>query len=47
MIRQKLIAAIAFLFIFSCINAQEKKDSKKWDVSNPDGPYKEVSFYYE
>ena len=44
MIRQKLIAAIAFLFIFSCINAQEKKDSKKWDVTNPDGPYKEVSF---
>ncbi len=44
MLRQKLIAAMAFLFIFSCINGQEKKDSKKWDVSNPDGPYKQISF---
>ncbi len=44
MIRQKLSAAIALLFIVSIINAQDKKDAKKWDVSNPDGPYKEVSF---
>lgn len=42
--RQKLFAAIALLFIISFINAQEKKDAKKWDVSNPEGPYKEVSF---
>ncbi|MEI9809599.1 MAG: hypothetical protein WDO16_18030 [Bacteroidota bacterium] len=44
MIRQKLFAAIALLFIISSVNAQEKKDAKKWDVSNPEGPYKEVSF---
>jgi imidazolonepropionase-like amidohydrolase/Tol biopolymer transport system component len=24
--------------------AQDKKETKKWDVSNPEGPYKEVSF---
>ena len=24
--------------------AQDKKDTKKWDVNNPTGPYKEVSF---
>ncbi|MDP4264882.1 MAG: amidohydrolase family protein [Bacteroidota bacterium] len=44
MIRQKLIATIVFLFIISFITAQDKKDAKKWDVSNPEGPYKEVSF---
>ncbi|HEY6504770.1 MAG TPA: hypothetical protein VIZ28_12395, partial [Chitinophagaceae bacterium] len=44
MIRQKLFAAITFLFVVSFINAQDKKDAKKWDVSNPEGPYKEVSF---
>src|SRR5258706_8284343 len=44
MIRQELIVIIIFLFIGSAINAQEKKDSKKWDVSNPEGPYKEISF---
>ncbi len=43
MIRQKLIAIVTFLSIVSFLNAQEKKD-KKWDVSNPDGPYKEVTF---
>ena len=41
---QKLIFAIVSLFIISFINAQEKKDAKKWNVNNPEGPYKEVSF---
>ena len=41
---QKLIVAIVSLFIISFINAQEKKDAKKWNVNNPEGPYKEVSF---
>ena len=31
------------LCICMSMQGQEKKD-KKWDVSNPDGPYKEVSF---
>ncbi len=44
MIRQKLIAVVTFLFIFSFINGQDKKEAKKWDVNNPEGPYKEVSF---
>ena len=44
MIGQKLIVAIAFLFILSFTNAQEKKDAKKWDVNNPEGVYKDVSF---
>ncbi|HEY6504722.1 MAG TPA: amidohydrolase family protein [Chitinophagaceae bacterium] len=44
MIRQKLFAATTFLFVVSFINAQDKKDAKKWDVFNPEGPYKEVSF---
>lgn len=36
-----------FLFAFLSITAfaqDKKKDLKKWDVSNPDGPYKEVNF---
>ncbi|MBL7739885.1 MAG: PD40 domain-containing protein [Chitinophagaceae bacterium] len=41
---RQLFAATVLLFTISFINAQEKKDAKKWDVSNPDGPYKEVSF---
>ncbi|MBL7742666.1 MAG: PD40 domain-containing protein [Chitinophagaceae bacterium] len=41
---RQLFAAIVFLFTISFVNAQDKKDSKKWDVSNPEGPYKEVSF---
>lgn len=43
----KLITGIFFLSIILSSNAQEKKEKdkeKKWDVSNPDGPYKEVSF---
>ena len=36
---------MAFLFSFFSSPAQDKKEKeKKWDVSNPEGPYKEVSF---
>lgn len=41
---RRLFAATILLLISSLILAQEKKDTKKWDVSNPGGPYKEVSF---
>lgn len=44
MICQKLSVAIVLLFVVSFIQAQEKKDAKKWDVSNPEGPYKDVAF---
>ena len=44
MIYQKLSVAIVLLFVVSFIQAQEKKDAKKWDVSNPEGPYKDVAF---
>ena len=44
MFRPKLLTAIAFLSIIFVGNAQDKKDAKKWDVSNPEGPYKEVAF---
>ncbi|MET0393657.1 MAG: amidohydrolase family protein [Chitinophagaceae bacterium] len=37
-----MAAGIAFLSL-SLLQAQEKKD-KKWEVANPDGPYKEVAF---
>ena len=43
----KLIAGIIFLSNILCVQAQEKKEKekeKKWDVSNPEGHYKEVSF---
>ena len=41
-----LRATIVISFVSLCFSAtaQDKKDSKKWDVSNPGGPYKEVSF---
>lgn len=32
------------LLISFCAQADEKKDKKKWDVENPGGPQKEVSF---
>jgi imidazolonepropionase-like amidohydrolase/Tol biopolymer transport system component len=44
MYRQKLLVSITIFALIFCARAQEKKDGKKWDVSNPDGPYKEVSF---
>ena len=31
-------------FLLTQLHAQEKKTEKKWDVSNPEGPYKEVAF---
>ena len=43
----KLIAGIILLSNILCVQAQEKKEKEKeekWDVSNPEGPYKEVSF---
>jgi len=40
--RYCLIITAALLLQFA-LPAQEKKD-KKWDVSNPEGPFKEVSF---
>jgi Tol biopolymer transport system component len=43
----KWIAGIIFLSNILWVNAQEKKEKdkeKKWDVTNPEGPYKEVSF---
>ena len=44
MTARQLLSAIAILFSLS-IYAQEKKDDKKkWDVNNPEGPFKEVSF---
>lgn len=41
---KKGLAAVILLTLISCLHAQEKKDAKKWDVNNPGGPYKEVSF---
>lgn len=43
MVARLLLSAIAVLF-FANTNAQDKKDDKKWDVNNPEGPFKEVSF---
>jgi imidazolonepropionase-like amidohydrolase/Tol biopolymer transport system component len=43
MFRQWIITITALFLIANVVNGQEKKD-KKWDVSNPEGPYKEVSF---
>lgn len=41
---QKLVTLTAFIFYMIGLQAQEQKDDKKWDVMNPPGPYKEVSF---
>src|SRR5436190_3167821 len=38
------IVLAVFVFFGLVVNAQEKKESKKWDVNNPEGPFKEVSF---
>jgi hypothetical protein len=40
MVAKPLLPVIA-VFIFCSSIAQDKK---KWDVNNPEGPYKEVSF---
>jgi imidazolonepropionase-like amidohydrolase/Tol biopolymer transport system component len=39
----RLIVLVGLLFICPFLKAQEKKE-KKWDVGNPEGPYKDVSF---
>lgn len=45
MSRLKLSTLLATLFACLTIFAQEKKkDSKKWDVNDPGGPYRDVSF---
>jgi imidazolonepropionase-like amidohydrolase/Tol biopolymer transport system component len=45
MLQPKLTALIISLLCTGLLaQSQEKKDPKKWDVSNPEGPYKEVSF---
>ncbi len=41
---KKLFAVIVFLTIGCLLKAQDKKEPKKWDVNNPEGPFKEVSF---
>lgn len=45
MLQPKLTALIISLLCTGLsAQSQEKKDPKKWDVSNPEGPYKDVSF---
>jgi Tol biopolymer transport system component/imidazolonepropionase-like amidohydrolase len=41
---KKPLLLFAAYFLITALNAQEKKDPKKWDVNNPEGNYKEVSF---
>src|SRR5689334_11240105 len=37
--------SLLFIVLFAGrLLAQEKKEEKKWDVSNPGGPFKEVEF---
>jgi hypothetical protein len=43
MFYQRITNCILLLVFASTSLAQEKKE-KKWDVNNPEGPYKEVSF---
>jgi imidazolonepropionase-like amidohydrolase/Tol biopolymer transport system component len=38
------LAIIVALFLLVQVHAQEKKAEKKWNVSDPGGPHKEVSF---
>jgi Tol biopolymer transport system component/imidazolonepropionase-like amidohydrolase len=40
----KLVFAISSAILFSTAYAQPAKSDKKWDVNNPSGPFKEVSF---
>ncbi len=39
-----LLLSVIFLCCSITTFAQDKPEKKKWDVSNPEGPYKEVSF---
>lgn len=41
----KIILVISFLTMMGIARAQDRKEKeKKWDVNNPDGPFKEISF---
>ena len=44
MIVKKPLLLLIACFAFCTLNAQDKKDPKKWDVNNPEGNYKEVNF---
>lgn len=44
MIIRKPLLLLIPCFTFFTLHAQDKKDTPKWDVSNPQGTYKEVSF---
>ncbi|MBA2499657.1 MAG: PD40 domain-containing protein, partial [Chitinophagaceae bacterium] len=44
MVKWNLLPGFLLLFTALISIAQEKKDEKKWDVNNPGGPHKEVSF---
>ena len=41
---KKILLLCMTAFAFCMLNAQDKKDAPKWDVSNPRGTYKEVNF---
>ena len=41
---KKSVLLLVTCFAFCMLNAQDKKDAQKWDVSNPMGTYKEVKF---
>jgi imidazolonepropionase-like amidohydrolase/Tol biopolymer transport system component len=43
MVNRKLAVLFSVSLLVILANAQDKKD-KKWEVSNPEGPYKEASF---
>ena len=42
--RIKQLLPILLLFSTSLIYGQDKQEKKKWDVNNPEGSFKEVSF---
>lgn len=44
MILKKQFLLLAICFAFGALSAQDNKESKKWDVNNPEGNYKEVNF---
>jgi len=44
MYSKKLLTFVTILFSLSLPAQQKKEDKKKWDVNNPEGPFKEVSF---
>src|SRR4249919_975169 len=42
--RFRHLTIVLVFFLYIQLHAQENKPGKKWDVSNPEGPYKDVSF---